>query len=113
MPYSTSDTRFRFGRFVLGDERLEAEGAKLHLAAKPLAVLRALVARAGEIVDQDELIAAVWGDRPVSEESLSRSVFLLRQALGDNDCERSRYVETVDRRGYRFVAPVTATVAPR
>lgn len=98
--------RYRFGPYVLSEERLTSDGRTVPLPIKPLRVLRELVAHPGEIVEKPDLMKAVWGDLPVSDESLCRSVFLLRQALGDNDCAQVRYVETVYGRGYRFVADV-------
>jgi DNA-binding winged helix-turn-helix (wHTH) protein len=98
--------KYRFGSYVLTADRLDSKGRAVAVAAKPLAVLRELVARPREIVSNQELIQAAWGDLPVTDESLARAVFLLRQALGDNDCAGARYVETVDGHGYRFVAPV-------
>jgi DNA-binding winged helix-turn-helix (wHTH) protein/cytochrome c-type biogenesis protein CcmH/NrfG len=109
--------RYRFGAYVLTEDRLTSGGRTVPLATKPLGVLRELLARPGELVEKQELMRAVWGDLPVSDESLARSVFLLRQALGDNDCAELRYVETVYGRGYRFVADVSheqpRTGAPR
>jgi DNA-binding winged helix-turn-helix (wHTH) protein/cytochrome c-type biogenesis protein CcmH/NrfG len=99
--------RYRFGSYELADRQLASAGRRVPLAPKPLGVLGELVARPGEIVEKETLTRAVWGDRPVSDESLSRSVFLVRQALGDNDAAQVRYVETVHGRGYRFVADVT------
>jgi DNA-binding winged helix-turn-helix (wHTH) protein len=76
-------------------------------------VLRALVERRGEFVTREELRARLWpGDIFVEfDDSLSHAVKKLRQALGDNS-ESSRYIETLPRRGYRFIAPVENFVAP-
>jgi DNA-binding winged helix-turn-helix (wHTH) protein len=77
------------------------------LPPKPFEVLCCLVERAGELVTKDELLDAVWSDLHVSESSLSVAMNALRSALGD-DRLAPHYIETVTRRGYRFIAPVTA-----
>lgn len=76
------------------------------LAPKPFEVLCCLVERAGELVTKDELLDAVWSDLHVSESSLSVAMNALRSALGD-DRLSPHYIETVTRRGYRFIATVT------
>src|SRR5207237_3439582 len=75
------------------------------LARKPFEVLCCLVERTGELVTKDELLAAVWSDLHVSESSLTVAVNALRSALGD-DRQAPHYIETVTRRGYRFIASV-------
>jgi DNA-binding winged helix-turn-helix (wHTH) protein/Tfp pilus assembly protein PilF len=99
-------TRYRFDRFVLTEDRLTADGATVRLAAKPLGVLRTLVANAGKLTTKQELVETVWPDRAVSDESIARSVFLARQGLGELDARPARYIETVYGRGYRFVCEV-------
>jgi DNA-binding winged helix-turn-helix (wHTH) protein/Flp pilus assembly protein TadD len=108
-----SRARYRFDRFVLTDDRLAADGHTVRLAAKPLGVLRTLVANAGRVTTKQELVDAVWDDRAVSDESIARSVFLVRQALGELDANPPRFVETVYGRGYRFVADVVVELEPR
>lgn len=107
-----SRARFRFDRFVLTDDRLTTDGQTVRLAAKPLGVLRALVANAGRVTTKQELVEAVWNARAVSDESIARSVFLVRQALGELDANPPRFVETVYGRGYRFVADVAIELEP-
>ncbi len=68
-------------------------------------LLMALVERAPALVSKDELIAAVWGDVVVSDETLTQRVRLLRQAIGD-DSQEPRYFAAVRGRGYRLLAPV-------
>jgi TolB-like protein len=66
------------------------------------------------VVTKDELFQAVWPQTVVSDDALTTSILELRQALGDN-ARQPRYIETVYRRGYRFIAPVavpTAEVLP-
>lgn len=97
-----------FGPFVLdtAQARLHLQdGPELALSGRPLELLAVLVAHAGELLDKDTLLDAVWGHRHVSESVLKGVVSTLRLALGD-DPKAPRYIETVARRGYRFVAPV-------
>lgn len=95
--------RYRFDRRAL---LLSRDGDVLPVQPKPLAVLRCLVDRPGEVLLKDELLDTVWRDSAVTENSLAEAVRMLRQALGD-DPKAPTYVETVHRRGYRFIAPVT------
>lgn len=91
----------------LGDRRVE-------LTPREFAVLRMLVERAGQLVTKEALLAAVWSDAVVSEAALTSCIRDLRRALAD--CSRApRYIETVHRRGFRFIARVaesTPVVAP-
>jgi DNA-binding winged helix-turn-helix (wHTH) protein/Tfp pilus assembly protein PilF len=100
--------RHRFGPYTLTHDRLSCDGRTVHLAAKPLGVLHALVSNAGRLTTKQAIVDAVWPDRAVSDESIARSVFLVRQALGELDARPARYIETVYGRGYRFVADVAA-----
>lgn len=100
-----------FGPFVLdyAQARLTRDGDALALAGRPLAVLALLAARPGQLVTKDEVLDGVWGHRHVTESVLKVAVNALRAALGD-DARAPRYVETVARRGYRFVADVRPAV---
>jgi DNA-binding winged helix-turn-helix (wHTH) protein len=73
-------------------------------------VLCRLVERPGELWTKDELLDEVWPDLHITESSLSVSINALRSALGD-DSNAPRYIETVMRRGYRFIAPITIVSA--
>jgi DNA-binding winged helix-turn-helix (wHTH) protein len=84
---------------------------RVALAPKPFEVLCRLVDRPGELVTKDELLDAVWSNLHVSESSLSVAIKAVRSALGD-DPNAPRYIETVTRRGYRFIAPVTVVPPP-
>jgi serine/threonine-protein kinase len=81
---------------------------EIPLPPRVLGVLELLLARAGEVVARQELIDSVWKEAFVTDTSLAEAVSVLRQALGD-DPQAPRYIQTVHRRGYRFVAPVTET----
>src|SRR5215471_17560103 len=82
--------------------RLWCEGEERLLRPKSAAVLHYLVQHAGQVVSKNELLAAVWPDVIVSETVLAVCVNELRQALGD-DPQQPRFIETVHRRGYRFI----------
>jgi len=96
---------YEFGPFRLDPEPavLWREGAIVPLAPKALALLRALVERAGEVVATRQLMASVWPDAHVQAANLSVTVAALRKALGDQTNGRS-WIQTVSRRGYRFDA---------
>src|SRR5262245_43591036 len=82
-------------------------GAKrIVLPPKDFAILHYLVTHAGQIVTDDEILKAVWPDAVVSPKGLKAFVRRLRQVLGD-EAAKPRFIETVHRRGYRFVAPLT------
>jgi DNA-binding winged helix-turn-helix (wHTH) protein len=80
------------------------------LPPKPLAVLAALVAQAGQVVTKEALLDAVWPDTAVTEGVLKGCIRQIRQVLGET-AEAPQYIATVHRRGYRFVAPVTPVAA--
>jgi TolB-like protein/DNA-binding winged helix-turn-helix (wHTH) protein/Tfp pilus assembly protein PilF len=104
-----------FGAFELnlrtGD--LRKGGTKVSLPEQPFLVLKALLARPGDLVNREELRQQLWsGETFVDfEHGLNAAVRRLRDALGDS-ADSPRFVETLPRRGYRFVAPVTRSVAP-
>jgi len=98
---------FRFDRRGLV---LSKDGANLPVQPNPLAVLRCLVERPGEVLLKDELLDAVWQDAAVTENSLAEAIRMLRQALGD-DPKSPTYIETVHRRGYRFVGATQRVTA--
>jgi len=75
------------------------------LPPKDLETLLVLVERAGHIVEKEELLEKVWPGVFVEEGNLARHIFNLRQVLGDTSDGR-KYIETIPKRGYRFVAPV-------
>ena len=100
-----------FGPFRLDliDERLFRGAKPLPLGAKAFAVLSHLARNGGRLIKKDELLDAVWPDVHVTEGVLKVAVREIRRAL-DDDVEKPRYVETVHRRGYRFVATVAEAV---
>jgi len=98
---------YEFGPYRLDcDERvLLRDGQPVTLPPKDLETLVVLVENAGHIVEKEELLEKVWSGVFVEEGNLSRRVFNLRQVLGDTPDGRP-YIETIPRRGYRFVALV-------
>jgi serine/threonine protein kinase len=98
---------YAFGPFRLDSENrvLVRDGAPVLLAPKVAETLLLLVESAGRLVDKDDLIKRVWPDAFVEEGNLNKNIFVLRKVLGEWDGGRE-YIETVPKRGYRFVAPV-------
>ncbi len=99
-----------FGRYRLdGRNGLLWHGSRvIPLSPKATAVLGQLVRRAGHLVSKAALFQAVWPATAVSDGVLAVCIRELRRALGDA-AQQPRYIETVHRRGYRFIAPITAT----
>jgi TolB-like protein len=100
---SMPDRTLNFGRF-----RLEPRGGlmsgdrNVRLTPKALALLSFMAARPGEVITKEELFGAVWPEVTVGDAALVTCIQELRRALGD-DARRPRYIETLHRRGYRFV----------
>ncbi|MGH9405311.1 MAG: winged helix-turn-helix domain-containing protein [Terriglobia bacterium] len=103
--------RFRFGIFELDIDAgtLSKNGFPVKLPPQPFKLLHLLVSQPAVLVTRDELQRALWGESTFVdfELGINRCIKQIRQALGD-DPEAPRYVETVPRRGYRFIAPVEA-----
>ena len=86
---------------------------QFNMESKVMRVLEVLVENAGQVLTRSDLIEAVWGVEYGGDERLSRAISLLRKALGDSR-SKAEYIETIPRRGYRFIAEVgtTAVVEP-
>jgi len=95
---------YEFGPFRLepAERRLLRGGETVTLTPKAFDTLHLLVRNGGHLVDKDKLIRTLWPDTFVEEGSLSNNIFLLRKALGED----APYIETVPRKGYRFVGAV-------
>lgn len=109
-PYSP--VRLQFDDFHLDEAnaRLQRAGLVVNLAPKAFALLCALARQPGKLVSKNELLDSVWGHQHFSESVLKTVVSELRAALSD-DSNHPRYIETVPRRGYRFIGvsrPITA-----
>lgn len=105
------DNLFRFGAFRLdAGERVLLRGGRLvPLPSKALSTLILLVRNNGHVVEKDVLIEGVWPDEHVEEGNLAQHIFILRRALGESS-GRPKYIETIPRRGYRFVAKMMEPV---
>jgi cholera toxin transcriptional activator len=105
----------RFGVFEadLAAGELRKNGVKLRLQEQPFQVLASLIERAGEVVSREELRRTLWpSDTFVDfDHSLNTAINKVRESLGDS-ASSPRYVETLARRGYRFVAPVQWNAEP-
>lgn len=98
---------FRFDRFLLDphDRRLWRGDAPVELSARYFDALALLVREAGRLVSKDRFLDEVWRGVPVTDEALTQCIRTLRRQLGD-EAGRPRFIETVPKHGYRFVAPV-------
>ena len=103
------DEIFAFGTFELHlrTGELRKRGLKLKLQPQPIAILSLLVRHAGHLVPQDDLRRALWADDTFVdfEHGLGIAIWKLRAALGDT-ADNPRFIETLPRKGYRFIAPV-------
>jgi DNA-binding winged helix-turn-helix (wHTH) protein len=107
--------RHKFGAFVAdvrAGELLKA-GKRIRVQLQPMQVLAALLETPGEIVTREELRRRIWPEDTFVdfEHSLNTAIKKLRQALGDR-ADKSKYIETLPRRGYRFLAEVETSDRP-
>jgi DNA-binding winged helix-turn-helix (wHTH) protein len=119
MPKSPSNREaglLRFGVFELdlAARELRKNGARIRLQEQPFQVLAALLENASQVVTREELRVRIWpADTFVDfDHSLNTAVNKIREALGDS-ASSPRFVETLARRGYRFIAPVDNIATPR
>ncbi|MCA1586130.1 MAG: winged helix-turn-helix domain-containing protein, partial [Acidobacteria bacterium] len=102
--------RIRFGVFEadLASGELHREGRLIAIQQQPFEVLRALVEQPGEVVTREALRKRLWPQGIVVDfdQSLNKSLTKLRDALGDR-AANPRFIQTLPKRGYRFIAPVT------
>src|SRR6266446_6552047 len=105
---STEPGRFyEFGTFRLDPSAkvLFCEGKPVTLTPKVFDTLQVLVEHGGRLLEKDTLMQKIWQDRFVEESNLTFNIKMLRRALND-DAHDPRFIETVPRRGYRFIAEV-------
>jgi len=104
---------YRFAGFTLepAERRLSEAGRPIALTPKVFDTLVLLVERAGHVVSKDELMRVLWPRGYVDESNLTKHIWLIRRALGDGEHD-SRFIETVPKAGYRFIAPVIAGATP-
>ena len=109
LPPANIGGRFRFGVFEFDETTLELvkNGRAVSLRPQPLKLLTLLIARPGELISRDSLQRALWdGDTFVDfEQGVNHAIRELRAVLGDS-AESPRFIQTLPRRGYRFIAPV-------
>jgi DNA-binding winged helix-turn-helix (wHTH) protein/Tol biopolymer transport system component len=109
------ESKVQFGVFELDRSALELRknGVPIRLGIQPLQLLSALLERPGQIVTRDELQERLWGKETFVdfELSLNKVVNRLREAIND-EASRPRYIETLPRRGYRFIGTVTDLSPP-
>jgi DNA-binding winged helix-turn-helix (wHTH) protein len=101
----------RFGAFEADVQtgELRKDGVKLKFSGQPFQVLAILVERPGEVITREELQKRLWPDTFVDvERNLNTAVNKIREVLGDS-AESPHFVETLPRRGYRFIGQVQAT----
>lgn len=105
--------RFRFGRFLLDthDRLLFCDDSPVGLNARYLDALVLLVSEHGRLVSKSRFHDDVWRGIPVTDEALTQCIRTLRRQLGD-DAANPRFIETVPKHGYRFIAPVEAAGQP-
>ena len=115
MPHAdSSGTLYRFGLFEVDSRtgELRKQGRRLKLRGRPFDILVLLLARGGDVISRDELRQQLWqADTFVDfDHGLNSAINRLREALGDS-AENPRFIETLPRRGYRFIAPIDLTPA--
>ena len=107
--YGGLTAKKRFGVFEFDPQArdLTKHGVRLKVQEQPIQILAALLEQAGQIVPREDLQRRLWPDGTFVdyEQSLNKAVNKLREALGDS-ADRPIYIETLTKRGYRFVAPV-------
>src|SRR5688500_13901005 len=98
---------YRFGEFTLDADQkvLLRQGKPLLLAPKVLETLLILVQNSGRIIEKQDLMTRLWPDTFVEESNLTYTIVQLRKMLGD-DARQPRYIETISKRGYRFIVDV-------
>jgi DNA-binding winged helix-turn-helix (wHTH) protein len=105
----TPPSLIRFGPFALdpANRELRKRGHLIRLRPQPLAVLLLLAERPGQIVSREEIHQHIWGNDTFVDfdHGINFSINQIRGALGDN-ADEPRYVETISRRGYRFIAQI-------
>ena len=104
---------YRFGSYTLDPAayRLLRDGDVVQLSPKIIDLLLYLVARQPALVSKEDLFKALWPDVAVTDNALTQAVSELRQALGD-DPSKPMFIQTVARRGYRFIAAVSTAGVP-
>ena len=115
---SADDARTPGLELKVGDWHVDARGNQLsrdgettRLEPKVIEILVYLARRAGQVVGREELLSAVWPGVIVGDDALTQAIIKLRKALGD-EARDPTYIETISKRGYRLIAPVSADDVP-
>ena len=110
---NTTSNLYEFGPFLIdsAERLLFRDGNRIALTPKAFDTLLILIDRQGHVVEKDELMNLVWPDTAVEENNLMQNVHAIRKALGE-DPQEQKYIETLPRRGYRFIAEVRK-IAPQ
>ncbi len=103
--------RFKSFRLDVEDRRLFRDDVPVQLEPKVFDVLALLVENSGHLVEKDKLLRTVWADSFVEELNVARAVYALRKALGENE-NGDKYIETVSKKGYRFIADISEIRKP-
>src|SRR5262245_43449067 len=108
-----ADALVRFGPFLVdrGGYRVLRDGAPLDVTPKLLDLLIYLIDRPATLVTKEELLDALWPDANVTENALAQAMSELRDAL-DDDASDPRFIKTVARKGYRFIAAIEVVSPP-
>src|SRR5436305_13278089 len=103
----SSGKNYRFGRFSIdGAERLLFDGRNtVAVTPKAFDTLLLLIENAGHVLSKEQIMEEVWEDSFVEENNLAQNISILRKALGEGTAG-AKFIETVSKRGYRFIAPV-------
>ncbi|HXM48070.1 MAG TPA: winged helix-turn-helix domain-containing protein [Pyrinomonadaceae bacterium] len=109
-----SPSFYDFGPFRLdvAQHMLLREGDPVALTPKAFQTLTVLVRNNGRVVEKDELLRTVWPDANVEEATLAQNIFTLRKILGDEVRGGDQYIQTIPKRGYRFIAKVAEFPGP-
>ena len=102
---------YRFDGFTIDTEQrvLLRSGSRVQLTPKALDILLALIQRSGEVGDKETLMKEVWPDTFVEDINLAYNIHVLRKVLGAKNGSRDEYIETIPKRGYRFIQSVSET----
>lgn len=113
-PVQSAITHFGVFEFDTGTGELRRQGVAVRLAPQPAQVLTLLLANPGQVVTRHQIYRDVWGSGTFVdfEQGITHCIKQIRTALSD-DADSPRYIQTVPRRGYRFIAPVEDKGAPR
>ncbi len=106
------ETRFRVGDWVVTPDRLSLHlpGKTVHITPKSMAVLQCLAAAAGQVALRNDILDAVWPGAAVTDDVLTQCIVELRKAFDDSASE-PQFIETIPKRGFRLVAPVSTVEA--